>query len=86
MQALSSPSLPSQSPHSLLPRLATENKSEDEKIKTWESIVKKVDKKFTERVEAVADAVREWWRAYVNKEIREVNDMIAVRFVRSHHW
>ena len=27
-------------------RFATENKSEDEKIKTWESIVKKVDKKI----------------------------------------
>ena len=27
-------------------RHATENKSEDEKIKTWESIVKKVDKKL----------------------------------------
>ena len=36
-------------------RLATENKSEDEKIKTWESIVKKVDKKFTNCIEAMAN-------------------------------
>ena len=50
VQASSSPSLPSQSPHSLLPRLATENKLEDEIIKTCKSIVKKVDKKFTDCV------------------------------------
>ena len=37
-------------------RLATENKSEDEKIKTWEIIVKKVDKKFTNHIEAMANA------------------------------
>ncbi|KAF8522999.1 hypothetical protein JB92DRAFT_1644485 [Gautieria morchelliformis] len=53
-------------------KLMAENKPNDEKIKTWENVVNKVDKKFEERVEAAADAVREWWSTYVNKEIAEV--------------
>ena len=36
-------------------RLATENKLKDEKIKTWESIVKKVNKKFINCIEAMAN-------------------------------
>ena len=48
-------------------RLATENKSKDEKIKTWESLVKKVNKKFTNCVEAMANETIYTLEKYKNK-------------------
>lgn len=66
-------------------KLATENKSEIEKITNWENVVNKVDRKFTKRVEEATDGIREWWSAYVDKEVGEVNKVIVAQSIRSHH-
>lgn len=65
-------------------KLAAEDKPEDEKVKTWENIATKVDEKFGERVEVAADAVREWWRAQVDQEVEEVNEIINAQFLNVH--
>lgn len=57
-------------------RLVAETKPESEKIKAWDNIVSKVDKKFGDRVDAAADAVREWWNEHVKQEVREVNESV----------
>jgi len=54
-------------------KLSKESKPEKEKVKIWENVVNKVEKKFGERVDAAADHIRDWWSDYVNKEVGQVN-------------
>ncbi|KIJ55648.1 hypothetical protein M422DRAFT_240259 [Sphaerobolus stellatus SS14] len=53
-----------------------EEKDEPTKIKAWESVVGKVEKKFSQKLDEASTTLQEWWVAQVNNEMREI-DAIA---------
>ncbi|KAF8518955.1 hypothetical protein BU17DRAFT_48081 [Hysterangium stoloniferum] len=57
-------------------KLAVEDTTEAEKVKAWESVIPKVDKKFGQKVDAAAESVRAWWDLQVQREIGEINTFI----------